>query len=65
MSHNAYHFALVYLAGYVFQHRIVYLVAEINAVKFNIALNVKVNRVIAITNVSVLVKYLKDLACGN
>ena len=65
MSHNAYHFALVYLAGYVFQYRIVYLVAKINAVKFDIALNVKVNGVITITNVSVLVKYLKDLACGN
>ena len=65
MSHDAYHFALVYLAGYVFQHRIVYLVAKINTVKFDITLDVKVNRVIAITNVSVLVKYLKDLACGN
>ena len=59
MTYDTDHFSLIYLTGYAFKHRIIYLVAEINVIEFNFSLNIKLNRIFCITDISFLVENFK------
>ena len=65
MPDYAYHLALLYIAGYAFQHRHIRLIAKVDVLKFYIALYIKLCRVIYILDIALLVKYLKHLCSGN